>query len=196
MAFEGVTDAFTAYEELVAKNGTHETLALPQPDLPFTSGWIWEVYSKQRVQERLRTFFLWRQISFHEMVENNFPRMKEYFPLCKDYPYKYRIHVKFKDTKDFTSDPSITYYRISQKGDEDNTLEFITAAPYPELDNEEIFNLIMSSYNLNGKESNNVSITSTSFDMTLTSRRSGANMPLTSVVYDDLSKNFKALFEK
>ncbi len=181
---------------LVARNGTHETLALPQPDLPFTSGWIWEVYSKQRVQERLRTFFLWRQISFHEMVENNFPRMKEYFPLCKDYPYKYRIHVKFKDTKDFTSDPSITYYRISQKGDEDNTPEIITTDPYPELDNEEIFNLIMSSYNLNGKESNNVSITSTGFDMTLTSRRSGANMPLTSVVYDDLSKNFKALFEK
>lgn len=180
VAFEEVTDAFTAYEELVARNGTHETLALPQPDLPFTSGWIWEVYSKQRVQDRLRTFFLWCQISFHEMVKNNFPRMKEYFPLYKDSPYKYRIHVKFKVTKDFTSDPSITYYRISQKGDEDNTLEIITDGPYPEPDNEEIFNMIMSSHNLNRKESDNVSITSTGFDMTLTSRHSGANMPLTS----------------
>lgn len=131
--------------------------------------------------------------------KEQFPKDERILPLCKDSPYKYRIHVKFEVTKDFTSDPSITYYRISQKGDEDNTLEIITDGPYPELDNEEIFNMIMSSYNLNGKESDNVSITSTGFDMTLTSRHSGANMPLTSVVYvvyDDLSKNFKALFEK
>ena len=181
---------------LVARNGTHETLALPQPDLPLTSGWIWKVYSNERVQERLRVFFLWRQISFHEMVENNFPRMKEYFPLCKDSPYKYRIHVKFNDTDDYTSRPSITYYHISVKEGENNTPEIITTEPYPEHYDEELFNLIMSSYNLNGKESNNISITSTGFDMTLTSHRSGSNMPLTSVVYDDIKANFKALFDK
>ena len=181
---------------LAAKNGTHKTLALPQPDLPLTSGWIWKVYSNERVQERLRVFFSWRQQSFHEMVENNFPRMKDYLPLCKDYPYKYRVHVKFKDTDDYTSDPSITYYHIAIKEGEDDTPEIITTEPYPELHNEEIFNLIMSSYNSKGKEINSFSVASTGFDLTLTSHHSRSNMPLASVVYDDLKSNFKNLFEK
>lgn len=181
---------------LASRNGTHERLALPQPDLPLTSGWIWDVYSNERVQERLRAFFLWRQISFHEMVENNFPRMKDYFPLCKDYPYRYRIHLKYKDTNEYASRPSITYYHICVKDDEDKTPEIITSEPYPNINNEEIFNLIMSSYSSNGKEIESFSVAESGFDLTLTSNHSGANMPLASVVYDDLKSNFKKLFEK
>ena len=181
---------------LASRNGTHERLALPQPDLPLTSGWIWDVYSNERVQERLRAFFLWRQISFHEMVENNFPRMKDYFPLCKDYPYRYRIHLKYKDTNEYASRPSITYYHICVKDDEDKTPEIITTEPYPNINNEEIFNLIMSSYSSNGKEIESFSVAESGFDLTLTSNHSGANMPLASVVYDDLKSNFKKLFEK
>ena len=181
---------------LDTRNGTHESLALPQPDLPLTSGWIWDVYSNERVQERLRAFFLWRQISFHEMVENNFPRMKDYFPLCKDYPYRYRIHLKYKDTNEYASRPSITYYHICVKDDEDKTPEIITTEPYPNINNEEIFNLIMSSYSSNGKEIESFSVAESGFDLTLTSNHSGANMPLASVVYDDLKSNFKKLFEK
>lgn len=181
---------------LDTRNGTHESLALPQPDLPLTSGWIWDVYSNERVQERLRAFFLWRQISFHEMVENNFPRMKDYFPLCKDYPYRYRIHLKYKDTDEYASRPSITYYHICVKDDEDKTPEIITTEPYPNINNEEIFNLIMSSYSSNGKEIESFSVAESGFDLTLTSHHSGSNMPLASVVYDDLKSNFKKLFEK
>ena len=179
---------------LVSRNGTHEALSLPQPDLPLTSGWIWKGYSNERVQERLKVFFFWRQMSFHEMVENNFPKMKDCFSLSKDSPYRYRIHLKFKDTDDYSSDPSITYYRISIDSKESCIPEIITNEPYPEHNNERIFNLIMQSFHHNGKEGNNISVTSAGFDMTLTSGRH-SGMPLTSTVYEDLKKAFKELFE-
>lgn len=179
---------------LVSRSGTHEALSLPQPDLPLTSGWIWKVYSNERVQERLKVFFFWRQISFHEMVENNFPKMKDCFSLSKDSPYRYRIHLKFKDTDDYSSDPSITYYRVSIDSKESCIPEIITNEPYPEHYDESIFNLIMQSFHHNGKEGNNISVTSAGFDMTLTSARH-SDMPLTSTVYEDLKKAFKELFE-
>ena len=90
----------------------------------------------------------------------------------------------------------IIYYHICVKDDEDKTPEIITTEPYPNINNEEIFNLIMSSYSSNGKEIESFSVAESGFDLTLTSNHSGANMPLASVVYDDLKSNFKKLFEK
>ena len=180
---------------LISKGGTDENLSLPQPDLPLVSGWIWSVYSNERVIERLKLFFLRRQISFHEMVENNFPKMKNYFSLSKDAPYKYIVHLRFKDTDDFTSDPSITYYRISIKQGESILPEIIAIEPYPVASDESIFNSIMNSFHNNGKECNSISITSTGFSKTLTSNRSGLNLPLTDIVYEDLKDAFKEIFE-
>ncbi len=176
-------------------NGTHESLSLPQPDLPLKSGWVWSVYSNERVIERVKKFFLWRQTTFSEMVESNFPKMKDYFPLFKDSPYKYRIHLKFKDTDDYTSAPSITYYRVSIRNTESNEPEIITTEPFPEHWDDKIFNIISESYHSNGKEVGNATVTSTSFDMTLTSHNISGNMPLTSIVYSDLKDSFKNLFE-
>ena len=180
---------------LISKGGTDEKLSLPQPDLPLVSGWIWSVYSNERVIERLKLFFLWRQISFHEMVENNFPKMKSYFSLSKDAPYKYKVYLRFKDTDDFTSDPSITYYRISIKQGESSLPEIIDSEPYPATSDESIFSSIMNSFHNNGKECNSISITSTGFSKTLTSHRSGLNLPLTDVVYEDFKDAFKEIFE-
>ena len=179
---------------LVSRGGTHETLSLPRPDLPLKSGWVWSVYSDERVKERVKTFFLWRQIGFHEMVENNFPTMKNYFSLSKDSPYRYKIHLKFKETDDYSSDPSITYYRISINQDESIVPEIITDEPYPEGLDESLFKEIMQSFHNNGKESNGATITAAGFVMTLTSNEH-SGMPLTSTIYEDLKKSFKELFE-
>lgn len=179
---------------LDSRGGTHEKLSLPQPDLPLKSGWVWSVYSNERVKERLETFFLWRQIGFHEMVENNFPKMKDYFSLSKDNPYRYKIHLKFKDTDDFSSDPSITYYRLSVDASESIVPEIVTDEPYPTHHDDSLFNQIMQSYHDNGKESNSATITSAGFMMTLTANKH-SGMPLTSTIYEDLKKSFKELFE-
>ncbi len=37
---------------LDSRGGTHEKLSLPQPDLPLKSGWVWSVYSNERVKDR------------------------------------------------------------------------------------------------------------------------------------------------
>jgi hypothetical protein len=62
--------------------------------------------------------------------------------------------------------------------------------------NDGVFNLISESFYSNGKEGDHMTISTTGFDMTLTSRTSGEPMPLTSVVYDDFKSAFKELFEK
>ena len=179
---------------LDSRGGTHETLSLPQPDLPLASGLIWSFYSNERVKERIKIFFLWRQIGFHEMVENNFPKMNDYFSLSKDSAYRYKIHLKFKDTDDFSSDPSITYYRLSVDTNESIVPEIITDEPYPEFHDESLFRQIMQSFRNNGKEKNGASITSAGFKMTLTSSKH-SGMPLTSTIYEDFKKSFKELFE-
>ncbi len=180
---------------LTDKNRTSQELALPGPDLPFKNGWIWEVYSKERVAERLKTFFLYKQESFNKMVENNFPKMKDYFPLCKDYPYKYVIHLEYKQGEGMASQPSIVYYRISIKDSDPIIPEIIVTSSLPMLSDDNLFETIEESYTKNGKEGDHITITNTGFDLTLHARASGKNIPLTSAVYDDLQNNFKSLFE-
>ncbi len=128
------------------------------------------------------------------MVENNFPKTKDYFSLSKDSPYRYKIHLKFKDTADFSSDPSITYYRLSVAAGDSIVPEIVTDEPYPTYHDDSLFNQIMQSYHDNGKESNSATITSAGFIMTLTANKH-SGMPLTSTIYEDLKKSFKELFE-
>lgn len=179
---------------LVDRNGTHETLSLPKHDLQSEPGWEWKLYSKGRVNARLKKFFLWRQRSFCEMVESNFPKMKDYFLLIKDSPYRYRIHLRFNDREDYLSDPIIKYYRMSIESSEPDLPEIIITEQFSE-DSEEIFKLISQSFHNNGKECKNSTVTTTGFSKTLMSNTNSGNTPLTEVVYQDLEKAFKELFE-
>ena len=175
---------------------THEMLALPDADIKRTDGgWLWKEYSQDRVIERLKDFFLAKQLSFAEMVELNFPKMKEYFSLVLDYPYKYKVYVEFKDSQGRNSDPDITYYRISVGPDESIIPEVIVSDSPKNYHDDEIFHEITECFLRNGKDPTNVSVTSTGFSFTLTSRKNYGNMPLTGAVYEDFEKSFKSLFE-
>ena len=175
---------------------THEMLALPTADIERTGGcWLWEEYSQERVIERLKDFFLAKQLSFAEMVELNFPKMKEYFSLVLDSPYKYKVYVEFKDSQGWDSDPSITYYRISVRPDESIIPEVIVSDSPKNYHDDEIFREITECFLRNGKDPSSVSVTSTGFRFTLTSRKNGGNMPLTEAVYEDFEESFKSLFE-
>ena len=120
--------------------------------------------------------------------------MKDYFSLSKDSPYRYKIHLRFKNTDDFSSDPNITYYRVSVDTNESIVPEIITNEPYPEYHKESLFAQIMQSFHNNGKESDSATISSTGFSMTLTAYKH-SGMPLTSTIYEDLKGSFKELFE-
>lgn len=181
---------------LVAKNKTDMELSLPPSDLPMKSGYVWNMFSDKQVIKRLETFFLWRQESFHDMVNRNFPAMKNYFSLSRDFPYKYKIHLKFHDNSgERFSEPSIKYYRIAIGQAENNTPEVIVQQQESDVSDEEIFKDIRSSFQKNGKVSERETLTYTGFTMTLFSFGKCENTPLTYSVYDDLQEEFKTLFE-
>ena len=180
---------------LVAKNKTDMELSLPPPDLPIKSGYIWNMFSDKQVKKRLETFFLWRQKSFHNMVNRNFPAMKNYFSLSRDFPYKYRIHIKFYNSEEKFSEPNIKYYRIAIGQAEKNTPEVIVQQQESDVSDVEIFNEIRSSFQKNGKVSERETLTKTGFTMTLYSFGTAGNTPLIDCVYDDLQEEFKNLFE-
>lgn len=181
---------------LVAKNKTDMELLLPPADLPMKSGYVWNMFSDKQVINRLETFFLWRQESFHDMVNWNFPVMKNYFSLSRDFPYKYRIYIKFHDNSEKRfSEPSIKYYRIAIGQAENNTPDVIVQQQESDVSDVEIFKGIRSSFQKNGKVSERETLTTTGFTMTLYSLRTDGNTPLTDCVYDDLKEEFKNLFE-
>ncbi len=181
---------------LVAKNKTDMELSLPPSDLPMKSGYVWNLFSKKQVINRLETYFLWRQESFYEMVNRNFPSMKNYFSLSRDYPYKYRVHLKFHDNSEGRfSEPSIKYYRIAIDQNEDNMPDIVIQQKELEISDEEIFKHIRCSFQKHGKVCEKETLTSTGFTMTLFSNKNGGNTPLTDSVYDDLQEEFKNLFE-
>lgn len=181
---------------LVSKNKTDMELSLPPSDLPMKSGYVWNMFSDKQVINRLKTFFLWRQESFYNMVNRNFPDMKNYFSLSRDCPYKYIIHLKFHDNKEgISSEPRIKYYRIAINQNEDNTPDIVIQQQELEISDEEIFKHIRCSFQKHGKVSEKETLTSTGFTMTLFSNRNCENTPLTESVYDDLQEEFKNLFE-
>lgn len=181
---------------LVERDRTDLELSLPPADLPLESGYIWNMFSNQQVIKRLETFFLWRQESFHAMVDKNFPVMKKFFSLSRDFPYKYRIYLKFNDKSEGRfSEPSIKYYRIAIDQNEDNTPDIVVQQRGLEISDEEIFKHIRYSFQKNGKVAEKETLTSTGFTMTLFSNRNGENTPLTDIVYEDLEEEFKNLFE-
>lgn len=181
---------------LVEKNRTDLELSLPAADMSLGSGYVWSMFSEQQVIKRLETFFLWRQESFHVMVEKNFPAMKNFFSLSRDYPYKYIIHLKFNDKNEgILSEPSIKYYRIAIDHNENNTPNIVVQKQKFEICDEEIFKHIRNSFQKNGKVVERETLISTGFTMTLFSTRYSENTPLTDSVYDDLQEEFKNLFE-
>ncbi|MDU1707115.1 MAG: hypothetical protein E6809_06220 [Anaerococcus vaginalis] len=181
---------------LVAKNKTDIELSLPPSDLSMRSGYVWNMFSNNQVINRLKAFFLLRQESFHYMVNRNFPDMKKYFSLSRDYPYKYIVHLKFHDNSEGRfSEPSIKYYRIAIDQNEENTPDIVIQQKELEIIDEEIFKHIRCSFQKYGKVCEKETLTSTGFTMTLFSNRNGGNTPLTDSVYDDLQEEFKNLFE-
>ena len=181
---------------LVEKNKTDMELSLPPADLPMKSGYVWNMFSDKQVINRLKTFFSWRQESFHDMVNWNFPVMKNYFSLSRDFPYKYRILIKFhENSEERFSEPSIKYYRIAIGQAENNTPDVIVQQQESDVSDVEIFKGIRSSFQKNGKVSERETLTTTGFTMTLYSLRTAGNTPLTDCVYDDLQEEFKNLFK-
>ncbi len=173
----------------------YDMLTLPERDEAPNGDWIWKYYSEDQIIKLLKSFFYQVVASYQEIVECNFPLMKTYFNMSKDYPLKYRIQVKFKDTQDLQSEPSIAYYYVSTTKD-DLEPEVIKVDELSFGMPDEVIAEIKESFISNGKEVKQLTITNTGITMCINRRYGGFNnSPLAAFVYGKLKEEFENLFD-
>ena len=172
----------------------YELLTLPQRDKTPDSGWIWSYYSEGQTIKLLEAFFYQVVASYQDIVEYNFPLMKMYFNMSKDYPLKYKVQVKFKDTQDFRSEPSIAYYYVSTTKD-DLQPEVIQVDELSFGMSDEVIAEIEKSFIANGKEVKQMTITNTGITMCINKNYGKFNnCPIAAFVYGKIKKEFENLF--
>ena len=150
---------------------------LPGPDkLPSRSGscFTWDLYSKEQKQNRIALFFYYHELSYLDMVINNFPKLYDFFSRYKDIPYQVIVAVNYKENStnhDFYSEPAIQYYYIAAPSKN---------VPMPELlehkgefcreEYDQIIKQIQESYLKQGRKVHKLTSTQTGFTFTTTSR--------------------------
>ncbi|MFC4557316.1 NACHT domain-containing protein [Virgibacillus kekensis] len=114
--------AFIIYKffDFARKGVEFKDYLLPKEDLkPDLNGrnsyWIWEVWSDERVEERLSVFFDFYQKSYRKLVENCFPLLSGYMPLYSMGPVRYQIGLE----RDEKGDGGISYRWVPVKSMED-----------------------------------------------------------------------------
>ena len=184
-------------KHLNGKGVTFKTHNLPQPDqTDQKGGYIWYVYSDEQKINLVKKFFYWREVSYMEMINSNFPKMVNYFKLAKDFPNKYKIRLVFREhNEEMFSQPTIQYYHISAQNSTEIEPE-IAIGESNAIQHDAVFAEIQDSYLKNNKEPNKIEFSSTLFDMVLLERRTGDKLPLTSCVYKDFENDVKELFGK
>ena len=112
--------------------------------------------------------------------------------MLKDYPFKYKVQVEFKNNHNFT-EPSILYYHVSTT-EEDLKTE-VTYGQNNDILSEEISSEMSSNYIKSGKEINDWTVTSTGFTLCVTGYGNNfRESPVTEYVYKHLQDDFKHLF--
>ena len=170
---------------------------LPESDI-ISSGWIWDLYSKEQKKKRITLFFYYHDLSYLDMVKNNFPKLCCHFSRFQDAPYQNVVAVNYKENdkkRDFSSEPSLSYYYIA-------ALENDVPLPLLHEVNEQtdmksyefIIQKIRKSFLSQGKTAHRITYTQTGFSFTLTSRRSGSNDPLSDYVYDSIRESLEEIF--
>lgn len=182
-------------KKLYSNNVVYNDLIMPQRDKSPNGGWIWDFYSKEQTIKVVERFFYQAVISYQNMVEYNFPLMKKYFYLSKDYPFKYKVQVNFKEESGFDSEPGISYYYVSTV-ENDLRPEVKVAGEFNFEQSEEIFREIAYSYIKNGKEAKNMEVSDTGFTMCINRGEGQFNKcPLAAYIYKQIEKEFEKLFQ-
>lgn len=177
---------------------TFEKYLLPGPDQKLENGgWIWDLYSDSQKINRIQTFFHWKEISYLEMININFPKMRKYFKLAQDFPFKYKIRVALnKDRDGFMREPSIEYYHLSSQSASDIVPEIEIKEGVGGADYQEVMSEMRQSYLQNHREAKNEVFTVSSFDMVLHGGVGCSRLPLSNSVYNEFKNEVENLFGK
>lgn len=177
---------------------TFEEYLLPGPDQKLENGgWVWDLYSDSQKINRIQTFFHWKEISYLEMININFPKMRKYFKLAQDFPFKYKIRVALnKDRDGFMREPSIEYYHLSSQSASDIVPEIEIKEGVGGADYQEVMSEMRQSYLQNHREAKNEVFTVSSFDMVLHGGVGCSRLPLSNSVYNEFKNEVENLFGK
>lgn len=152
---------------------------------------IWEVYSKERLLERVKIFFMFYKSSFIELVENNFYPLRMYLPDYIHLPYKYFVEVIFdrnyKYGKYILEPTTFKYYYLA---DYMNSFEPEVNEATEQSDNISTFDKIKKSYLGKERYTNYISVSSTLISKILEDKC------VSKFVYDLIKKNLECIFGK
>ena len=144
----------------------------------------YEKYSPARMKEYLSKFFLWWQLSYKEMIESNFNKVIQYFPLYQDIPFQNVCCLKDNHTANSFS--SILYYHVAST--EIQAPYFVDESPDFLLINE----LMKKSYEQMGRQLHNYHVTNSYLGEFISPINS--KLPLTSFVYNQIKNEIEKLF--
>ncbi len=160
-------------------------------------GFIWDLFSDEQKKKRIQKFFYFHQISYLEMMKNNFPKLYHLCSRVLDAPYQNVIHIHFKhNSKGWFSDPTIVYYYIASSDEkvplplvieEKEEVHLSQISSFAFMKNQRSFARL-------GKISHMSRITETGFSFTVTNSRNGENNPLSEYVYKTIRESLEELF--
>lgn len=173
----------------------YQACLLPDGDTRPTASsyWVWEIYSYERMKERIRQFFLYHQLSYLEMAEVNFPALFDQFSKYRDAPYKNKVLFSIPNATSLRHEPSLTVYYVASPSGEVVLPEIIECTEEEQerlFWSDTLFNEMKESYINIGRDSSSYSCTSCGFTMTISSNRSGVG-PLSERVYTSLKSSLE-----
>lgn len=173
----------------------------PEDQRPTGEGacWVWDLFSDEQKIKRVSKFFYFHQLSYVEMVDQNFPMLKNSFSRYMDSPYQtiVRLDLKKEHTPhDYMSHPSLQYYDIASPIDKIVEPQIQLEPEEHDLDYSAIHDEIENSYRKRGRTAHRFSSTQTSFSMTVNAHDSNMPGPLSEYVYNCLRVSLEAVFGK
>ena len=158
---------------------------------------MWDLFSDEQKINRISKFFYFHQLSYIEMVEQNFPMLKSSFSRYLDSPYQTVVRVDLKQDHtphDYMSCPSLQYYDIASPTDVISEPQIHLAPEKHDLDCLTIHDEIENSYREKGRIAHRFTVTQTSFSATATVHDRNTPGPLSESVYRSLRSSLEEIF--
>ncbi|MVX64818.1 hypothetical protein GKZ28_14055 [Clostridium chromiireducens] len=179
-------------DDLCKRKIDFQECILPQQDLQMqgTSCFTRDLYSGERILERLKYFFVYGKKSITEMIEINFYELRNTMPSYFNLPYKYVVNYSFREQKSNNysfSDIVFEYYYTPSETSEEE-VELVKVENRVEI-GREIIDKLHQTYEEN-KYLGSATITSTSINTILD------NDALRKYVYGILKHNVEFIFGK
>ncbi len=167
---------------------------LPGPDINSGGGFVWDLYSKERLVERIKWFFYFHQKSFAFLVEENFGALREYLPDYSNLPYKYNVEVYFPEITEqrYNSEPVMMYYYLAVDSHDDCIPEVTIADP--KIASGDILKEIKNSFKDKKRSVESLGYSHAGITRILFELRTGRNLPILANSYEMLEKNLESIF--